>query len=57
MVVEFTNSNMFFTVCIVSEWILVVFAIASLGLIFALAFKSKEYPTNFALLAAFVSIV
>ena len=44
-------------VCIVSEWILVVFAVASIGLIFALAFKSKEYPTNFALLAAFVSIV
>jgi len=35
----------------------VVFAIASIGLVFALAFKSKEYPTNFALLAAFVSIV
>jgi len=33
----------------------VVFAIASIGLIFALAFKSKEYPTNFILLAAFVS--
>jgi len=33
-----------------------VFAVASIGLIFALAFKSKEYPTNFALLAAFVSI-
>jgi len=43
--------------CIASEWILVVFAVASIGLIFALAFKSKEYPTNFILLAAFVSIV
>jgi len=43
--------------CVVSEWILLVFAVASIGLIFALAFKSKEYPTNFALLAAFVSIV
>jgi len=41
--------------CVASEWILVVFAIASIGLIFALAFKSKEYPTNFILLAAFVS--
>lgn len=36
-----------------NEWILVVFAVASIGLIFALAFKSKEYPTNFILLAAF----
>ena len=43
--------------CVASEWILVVFAVASIGLIFALAFKSKEYPTNFILLAAFVSIV
>jgi len=42
---------------VASEWILVVFAVASIGLIFALAFKSKEYPTNFILLAAFVSII
>jgi len=42
--------------CVASEWIVVVFAIASLCLIFALAFKSKEYPTNFILLGAFVSI-
>jgi len=34
----------------------VVFAVASIGLIFALAFKSRDYPTNFTLLAAFVSI-
>jgi hypothetical protein len=36
-----------------NEWLLLVCAVASLGLIMALAFKSKEYPTNFALLAAF----
>jgi len=35
----------------------VVFAVASIVLIFALAFKSRDYPTNFSLLAAFVSIL
>jgi len=42
--------------CVISQWIVAVFAIASIVLVFALAFKSRDYPANFALLAAFVSI-
>jgi len=36
-----------------NEWLIVICAIASIGLIIALAVKSRDYPTNFILLAAF----
>jgi len=36
-----------------SQWLLLLAVIASFGLIFALAVKSRETPTNYVLLAAF----
>jgi len=36
-----------------NPWIILVCAVATIGLIFALGFKSREYPINMQLLAAF----
>jgi FtsH-binding integral membrane protein len=36
-----------------NQWIVMLFAIASIVLIFAMAFKSQEYPINYILLGAF----
>lgn len=37
-----------------SNWILLINLIATLGIMFALMVKRTEYPTNYYLLAAFV---
>jgi len=43
-VADFIKSN---------QWIVLICAVATIGLIFALGVKSREYPTNMKLLAAF----
>ena len=44
------------SVFVFSQWFVLLAAISSFGLIFALALKSRETPTNYILLACFVSV-
>jgi hypothetical protein len=48
---------MFAFTYIYSQWLVLICALATFGLIIALAFKSRDYPANMQLLAAFVSII